>query len=73
MPPVLDVAFDELPAGGPDEMRSGEVGPRQHQRHHVLQLIAKPECSARLVVARARPETAAHVLIDEPPVDQHVK
>jgi len=73
MPPVLDVAFDELPAGGPDEMRSGEVGPRQHQRHHVLQLIAKAEGAARLVVARARPETAAHVLIDEPPVDQHVK
>ena len=73
VPPVLDVAFDELPAGGPEQMRSGELGPRQQQRHHVLQLIAKAEGAARLVVARARPETAAHVLIDEPPVDQHVE
>ena len=73
VPPVLDVAFDELPAGGAEQMRSGEVGPRQQQRHHVLQLIAKAEGAARLVVARARPETAAHVLIDEPPVDQHVE
>ena len=73
VPPVLDVAFDELPAGGAEQMRPGEIRPRQQQRHHVLQLIAKAEGAARLVVARARPQTAADVLIEEPPVDQHVK
>jgi hypothetical protein len=55
-------------ASGSDQMRSGEVRPRQQQRHHVLQLIAKAEGAAQLC-ACARPETAAHVLIDEPPID----
>jgi len=70
---MLDVAFDELPPGGAEQMLPGELRPRQQQRHHVLQLIAEAERSARLVIARARPEAAAHVLIDEPPIDQYIE
>ena len=33
VPPVLHVAFDELPAGRPDQLLLREVGPRQRQRH----------------------------------------
>ena len=36
-----------------------EVGPRERQRHDVLQLIAEAEGAARLVVAGARPQAAA--------------
>jgi hypothetical protein len=70
---MLNVALDELPAGGSEQMRPGELGPRQQHRHHVLQLIAEAEGSARLVVARPRPQTAADVLVNEPPVHQHVE
>ena len=56
VPPVLHVAFDELPSRGAEQMLAREVGPGQQQRHHVLQLIAEAEGAARLVVAGARPE-----------------
>ena len=48
-------------------------GRAQQQRHHVLQLIAEAEGAARLVVAGARPEPAAEVLIEQPAVHQHVE
>ena len=50
--------------------RSGRAN---RQRHHVLQLIAEAEGAARLVVAGARPEPAADVLIEQPAVHQHVE
>ena len=73
VPPVLHVAFDELPAGGAQQVRARQVGPREQQRHHVLQLIAEAERAARLVVAGARPQPAAHVLVEQPAVHQHVE
>ena len=59
VPPVLHVAFDELPSGGAQQVLAREIRPREQQRHHVLQLIAEAERAARLVVAGARPEPAA--------------
>ena len=74
VPPVLHVAFDELPAGGAQQMCSrARSGRAKRQRHHVLQLIAEAERAARLVVAGARPQPAAHVLIEQPAVHQHVE
>ena len=73
VPPVLHVAFDELPAGGAQQVLARQVRPRQQQRHHVLQLIAEAEGAARLVVAGARPEPAADGLIEQPAVHQHVE
>jgi hypothetical protein len=46
VPPVLNVALDELTPGGAEQMFPCELGPSQQQRHHVLQLIAKTVGSA---------------------------
>jgi hypothetical protein len=73
VPPVLHVAFDELPAGRADELRLREVGPRERQRHAVLDLIAKPESAARLIVTGPGPEPAAQRLVLEPPVHHQVE
>ncbi len=50
--------------------RSGRA---ERQGHHVLELVAEPEGAARLVVAGARPQPAAHVLIEQPAVHQQVE
>ena len=73
VPPMLHVAFDELMSGGPQQVLAPKVWPRERERHHVLQLIAEAERAARLVVTGAGPEAAAHVLIQQPPVHQHIK
>ena len=70
VPPVLDVAFDELPAGRAEQVLAREVGPREQQRHHVLQLVAEAEGAAGLVVAGAGPQPAADVLVQQPAVHQ---
>ncbi len=73
MPPVLHIALGELPPGGPHDMLAREIGAREQQGEHVLQLVAIAVRAAWLVEAGAGPEAAAHVLVQEPPVDQHVK
>ena len=49
MPPVLDVALNELPCGGPQQLRACDVSLRHRERHHVLELIAKAIRAARLI------------------------
>ena len=73
VPPVLHVAFDELPCRGAQQVLARKVRTRERQRHHVLQLIAKAVCAAGLVVSAARPEPAADRLIQQPAVDQRVE
>jgi hypothetical protein len=73
VPPVLHVAFDELPAGGPQQVRARQIRPREGQRQDVLQLIAEAEGAAGLVVPGPRPHAAAHGLIEQPPIHQHVE
>ena len=73
VPPVLHVAFDELTARRAEQVRARELGPRERQRHHVLQLIAKAERAAGLVVAAARPEPAADRLVQQPVVQQRIE
>ena len=65
--------FDELPARGAEQVLARQIGPREGQRHHVLQLVAEAERAAGLVVAAARPEPAAHRLIEQPAVHQRVE
>jgi hypothetical protein len=72
VPPVLDVALDELPGRSAQQMLAREIGPREQQRHHVLQLIAKPERAAGLVVPAACPEATAHGLIEQPAIEQEI-
>ena len=73
VPPVLDVAFDELVAGRPQQVLAGEVRPGERERHRVLELVAEAERPAGLVVAGPRPQPAAQVLVEEPAVHQQVE
>ena len=50
MPPVLNVALDELSSRRAQQVLAGEIGPRERQRHDVLQLIAEPEGAPGLVI-----------------------
>ena len=55
MPPMLDVAFQELTARTERDLRAHEARFSVNEGHHVLQLVAETKGSARLVVAAARP------------------
>ena len=56
-----------------EQMTPAHVGPAVDKGHHVLQLIAKAKCAARLVKARPRPQSRADVLVLKPPVDDQVE
>ena len=73
MPPMLDVAFDELAARTERNLRAHKLRLGVNQGHHVLQLVAETVGSARLVVAAARPQAAGHRLIHEPAIGQYVE
>jgi hypothetical protein len=73
MPPVLHVALDELPARCTQEVFARQVGPRDRESHHVLELIPKPERAARLVISSPGPEAGADILIEQPAIHQHVE
>src|SRR5207245_7200060 len=34
VPPMLDITFEELPRGGPQEMLPEEIGSREREGHH---------------------------------------
>ena len=72
MPPVLDVALDELPRGGPQYLRARDVSLRDRERHHVLELIAKAIRAARLIKRRARPDATGERLIEQPAIEHNV-
>ncbi len=73
VPPVQHVAFGELLRGRSENLRLQQIGPRERQRHDVLQLIAESERAAWLVVARPRPQPAARRLIEQPAIHHHVE
>ena len=73
VPPVLDVAFLELPGRGPEEVRPHQGRPGEHERHHVLQLIAEAEGAAGLVIAGTGPDPATQVLEEQPAIHQDVE
>ena len=69
----LDVALHELARGRAQDVRARQVGTGQAQGHDVLELVAEAERAARLIVAGARPQAAADVLVEEPAVHEHVE
>ena len=73
MPPVLDVTFAELVGRAAQEVFARKPGLGMDERHHVLQLVAKTESAARLIVAATRPQPACQRLIDQPAVGQHIE
>src|SRR5690349_14388266 len=54
-------------------MRPCNVGPRQTQRHHILQLIAETERATHLVEAGAGPEPTTESLINQPTIHHHIE
>ena len=73
VPPVLDVAFEELAPGRSQQVLAAEVGPGEAEGHDVLELVAESEGAAGLVVGGTGPQPAAHVLVEQPPVHQQVE
>src|SRR5207247_10365961 len=69
VPPVLDVALDELPGGGSAQVVACDVAPGDGERHHVLELIAEAVGAAGLIEGRAGPDAAGERLVEEPPVE----
>src|SRR5450755_896807 len=63
LPPMLDVALHELPRRGAKEMLARHVRFRSADCHHVLELIAEPIGTARLIESGARPYPAGQRLI----------
>ena len=73
MPPMLHIALTELASRTQQQVLAHELRLGVNECHHVLQLIAETERTARLVIATARPQTAGQRLIQEPAIGQHVE
>ncbi len=56
MPPVLHVPFGELGRGAAQQVLAVEIGSREPERHHVLQLIAEAVRAAGLEEAGPTPQ-----------------
>ena len=73
VPPVLDVALDELARRRAQQMLAGEVAASQGDRHHVLELVAEPVGPARLVERGPCPHPAGERLVEQPGIQHHVE
>ena len=72
MPPMLDIALNELPCGSPQQLRTRDVSFRHRERHYVLELITKAIRTAGLIKRRSRPDATRQRLIEQPAVEQNV-
>ena len=70
---MLDVAFDELPRCGVQQVCAAEIRPGMNEREYVLKLIAKPEGASGLVRSAAGPDTTAQRLVQEPAIDDEIE
>ena len=70
---MLDIAFNELVFAAKEDLVSQKLRFGVYDSHRILQLIAKTECTAGLVIAASGPETAGDGLVHQPAVCQHVK
>jgi len=73
LPPVLDVPLHELARRRTEQMFAIEIGPRQRERHDILELVAEAVRAAGLVESRSRPQPAAKRLIQQPAVQDQVE
>src|SRR6185436_10024611 len=72
MPPMLNIAFAKLMGGGAEQVIPSEGRFCMHERHHILELIAKSVGPAGLIKTGAPPNPAAQRLIQEPTVGHDV-
>ena len=69
---MLDVAFDELPCGGAQEMASSLLRVCECQRRAILKLVAEAVGAACLIEGGARHDAAGQRLIEQPAVQQDI-
>ena len=73
VPPVLHVAFLELPRRRPQDLRPRLLRGAVDQGHHVLELVAEAVGPARLVERRPAPDPAGQHLVEQPAVEHQVQ
>ena len=73
MPPVLDVALDELPRRGAEQVGPGQRRFGVDQGHRILQLIPEPVRPAALVQCRTGPHPAGERLVQGPAIEHGVE
>ncbi len=69
---MLNIAFDELPSGGAQEMFARHRRSRQRKCHPVLKLVAETVRAARLIKRRSRPHPADQRLVQQPAIEHDV-
>ena len=69
---MLNVAFDELPSGGAQEMAASLLRVCECQRRAILKLVAEAVGAACLIEGGARHDAAGQRLIEQPAVQQDV-
>ncbi len=69
---MLNIAFDELPSGGAQEMFARHCRSRQRKCHPVLKLVAETVSAACLIKRRSRPHATGERLIEQPAVEHDV-
>ena len=72
-PPVLNVAFRELPAGCAQDLLASEIRLVEQERQGILKLVTEAEGAARLIEGRARQNAARQRLVGQPIVDHVVE
>lgn len=72
-PPMLHVAFGELPRDGVEDLSTRQFRPVHEEGQRILQLVAEVEGAACLVEGGARHDPATEALIGQPGVDQVVE
>ena len=71
-PPMLHVAFDELPRSSTQQVLARHRRLRRGQRHAVLQLVAKTVGAACLIECRTGPDAAGQRLVQQPAVQHDI-
>ena len=70
---MLDISIPELMCRGTEQVLAHKAWLGVDKGHRVLQLVAKPEGSTRLVESTSRPEAARESLVQKPAVGQDLR
>src|ERR1700693_1751703 len=72
VPPMLDIALEELMGRRPHKMLAGKRRLGVDERHRVLQLVAKSVSPTGLIKTSAPPKTTAQNLVQQPAIGHQV-
>src|ERR1700732_4957980 len=72
MPPVLHITFDELSAGGAQQMLAYQFALGDRESHNILELVPEAIGAAGLIESRPGPNTAGQSLVQQPSVQEQI-